>query len=87
MNNNFDPLNVLDVDNSDFNLEKFKERGEDICQYSSKDGLIIDLGYYNNIFKIHVIKNENWNIPVEVHQSNDLKIIIQKFRDLVQENT
>lgn len=50
---------------------KQAERTEDILQlvHVCSDGPIIDLGFYSHSYRVHVIRNKNWECPVEVFES------------------
>jgi hypothetical protein len=64
------------------------EKTEDILQLAHiySEGPIIDLGWYRNTFKIHVVKNCDWDNPVEVIENrtaedsaNNIYKLIDKY--------
>lgn len=37
---------------------------EDMLQVGFPDNILLDVGYYNRVFKIYIIKNYNWENPI-----------------------
>lgn len=69
----YDPLNSFNEEDS------IKYLNEDLLQYTfPEDDLIIDLGWYGDIisnkgeFRIHIIQNENWDIPLNIIHSKSV---------------
>ena len=50
------------------------EEVEDILQLQHvyKDGPIIDVGYYTDLFRIYVIEGQDWEHPIEVITIEDI---------------
>lgn len=69
---NYDPKDSFNVENS------VRYLGEDLLQISfPMDDIIVDLGWYGDVFsnkgefKIQIIQNEIWDIPVnEIHSKS-----------------
>ena len=80
---NYDPL-------SSFNeADNLKYLNEDLlqCAFPGED-IVIDLGWYGDIisnkgeFKIYIIKNENWEIPINIIHSKsvlEIKTLLNKI--------
>ncbi|KIA97672.1 hypothetical protein OA93_11770 [Flavobacterium sp. KMS] len=67
---------------------------EDLLQIKlERLDLIVDLGWYGNvsknngIFKIYIIKNENWEHPVKIEASKSQKEITRKLEEILFEIT
>jgi len=47
------------------NGERNYEVSEDLFQASlEKKGLVIDIGFYGKIYKVYLIKEQNWETPI-----------------------
>lgn len=70
---NYDPINSFNK------ADNLKYLNEDLLQCSfPEEDIIIDLGWYGDIasnkgeFRIYIIKNENWEIPLNVIHSKSV---------------
>ncbi len=61
------------------------KKTEDILQLSHiyQNGLILDLGFYRNNFKIYVIYDYDWENPKEVYESKEAKLVTEKLYELI----
>ena len=81
--------------NSDWKIEYNQlnsgEKVEDLFQASSRhtDGssLTLDAGWYQSIYKVVLIKNFNWEIPVEEKECNCINEVIQSIQSLSKKTT
>ena len=68
----YDPYSILDLDELD---ESTIYPTEDLLQFTNlQSGTIVDLGYYQKIWIVFIIKNEDWENPL-------VKIEFQKLLD------
>jgi len=63
---------------------------EDLLQIEFEElDLIVDLGWYGGIsnkkglFKIHIIKDSNWENPIKIETSTSQLIIVKKLEDIL----
>ena len=86
-NKNF-KINLDDLSEYLITLDKSLLK-EDMLQLEYKN-YIIDLGFYNNQFILHIIKDYNWENPIKkeyINNINDINIIINKYcYDIINSN-
>lgn len=81
----FDPLHLVDVKGDLDKLEgEAKEQGEDIIQAKGPGGTVLDLGWYRKLYRVVLIKNSEWDKPVETRESKTLRQAIEDFRGLLE---
>jgi len=83
---NYDPIANFSVENNLFYLQ------EDLVQIENQaKGIIIDLGWYgeltknNGNFKIYVVKDLNWDEPINVLESKSINEICNMFKQELNE--
>ena len=48
------------------------EKTEDLLQLTNVYGeLVIDVGFYTNVYKAYVVEHQNWEFPVESYETTD----------------
>ena len=79
----------IDYDQNEFlkdeNWLKNSYTTEDILQLShiDTDGLILDVGFYGDRFKILIIYNKDWENPKEVFESSNPDIVSNKVYEFI----
>ncbi len=77
----FDPNYIV----SDENWLTTAEETEDILQLQHKfiEGLIVDVGFYVDRYKIYIVHNRAWDKPTEVFESRNTEEIMDKVYELI----
>ena len=59
---------------------------EDILQLSHiyRDGPVLDVGFYEDRFKIYIIYDKDWENPKEVFESSNPEIVTENVYELLE---
>ncbi len=58
---------------------------EDILQLSHiyANSFTLDVGFYEDVYKVQIIQNENWEQPIEEFSSTDIKLVQEKVYECI----
>lgn len=84
----YDPLRLLcDLTDLAQLEESARTQGEDILQATrvqpGKARQILDLGWYRDRYRVHLVEDKNWSVPVRTIESPDLRGGMAAFRSLM----
>lgn len=84
----FNDIDYIDV--SKDTSEQIEDLKEDLMQIGLNNGLIIDVGWYPSFnpsgnFILYVIKNNDWNNPINVIYEKKINLLITKLNETIKE--
>lgn len=88
MNNFHELLRAIDFKNGEVVFDDFDEKredwGEDLLQVAYPKNILLDVGFYSgSVFRVYVIKNNDWENPVFKKSASLLEELLDVIKEAV----